>query len=100
MQLFEPWLLRTIELDHFNAGRNFVGSRATKYPDLEPVKAKIKANVPPTFSAQERAAFVADIDKATTVTEALELFLGFLGKARWAKLVELRQVGPLGPTSR
>lgn len=80
VQLFEPWLLRTIELDHFNAGRNFIGSRANKYSDLDDVKRRIKDNLPRTFSEQERTAFQADVDRATTVVETMELYLGFLGR--------------------
>ena len=86
VQLFEPWLLRTIELDHFNAGRNFVGSRAAKFPDPNSVKNTIKANVPPTFSSPEKAAFSADVDKATTVVEMMELFLGFLGRGSFDRV--------------
>ena len=79
VQLFEPWLLRTMELYHFNEGRNFIASRAAKYPDINLVKTKIKANVPATFSAADKAAFIADIDKAPSVDDAMELFINFLG---------------------
>lgn len=63
VQLFEPWLLRTIELDNFNAVRNFINSRANKYNDLNDVKTKSRNNLPRTFSEQDRTAFQADIDK-------------------------------------
>lgn len=60
VQIFEPWLLRTIELAHFNALRGFLESRAARYPDLDDMKRRIKSNVPKSFSQQERTAFEAE----------------------------------------
>lgn len=80
VQLFEPWLLRSIEIDHFNAGREFIASRAAKYLNLQDLKASIRTGIPPNFPAQERAAFLADVERTTTVEEALELYLTFLGR--------------------
>jgi hypothetical protein len=86
MQLFEPWLLRTTELYHFNAGRHFIASRALKYPVLDDVKTKTKANIPGSFSSTEKAAFVADVDKAPSVDDAMELFINFLGKSTFDRV--------------
>lgn len=86
VQIFEPWLLRTIELDHYSAGREFVGPRVNKFSDLNVVKASITANIPGTFSNEERAGFLAGVGKATTVTEAMELYLGFLGKRNFDRV--------------
>ena len=89
VQLFEPWLLRDIDLDHFNALRQFLASRALKYSGLAAVKASITANIPPTFPAQERAAFLADLNNTTTTTtvvEAMELYLGFVGKKNFDRV--------------
>lgn len=86
VQLFEPWLLRTIELHHFNAGRDFIASRALKYPVVNDVKTKTKFNVPASFSSTERAAFLADIDKAPSVEDTMELFINFLGKSTFDRV--------------
>jgi hypothetical protein len=51
VQLFEPWLQRTIELDHFNSLRNYIAPRAQKYSDLDLVKQQIAQNLPPSMSA-------------------------------------------------
>ncbi len=80
VQLFEPWLLRTTELYHFNAGQEFIASRAAKYTVLADVKVKTKASVPTSFSSTEKAAFNADVDNATTVENVMELFVNFLGR--------------------
>src|SRR3984957_20127325 len=50
VQLFEPWLLRTIELDHFNALRNYIAPRALNYPDLDMFKKQNAQNLPPSIS--------------------------------------------------
>jgi hypothetical protein len=80
VQLFEPALLRTILLDEFTAVRAFAADRARGYASLEAVKAKAKAEIPPTLPSQERAAFSNDIDRATGVVEMMEHFLRFLGR--------------------
>jgi hypothetical protein len=80
VQLFEPQLLRTILLNEFSAVREYVAPYAAKYPGLPMVQAKIKANIPPSLPAAERAAFENDIDHAPNEQIALEKFLGFLGR--------------------
>lgn len=85
VQLFEPWLLRTTELYHFNAGQYFIASRAAKYTVLADVKAKTKASVPSSFSSIEKAAFNADVDNAQSVENVMELFINFLGKTTFLR---------------
>ena len=77
--LFEPWLLRKIVLDHYNASMEFFNTRAKQHSQLEEVKQTIKQNIPRGFSKQERVAFSADIDTAETVSEAMESYLTFVG---------------------
>jgi hypothetical protein len=79
--LFEPWLLRTILLNEFNAVRAYLQPRATKYPNLAQVKATIIANVPPTIPAPERTDFINEVSSTTTVIEAMEVLLRFLGSS-------------------
>jgi hypothetical protein len=82
VQLFEPWLLRTIELDHFNALRNYIAPRAQKYIDLDLVKKQIAQNLPPSMSADgaEGKAFLADVQRAGSVSEALRLYMNAVGR--------------------
>jgi hypothetical protein len=82
VQLFEPWLLRTIELDHFNALRNYIAPRAQKYIDLDLVKKQIAQNLPPSISADgaEGKAFLADVQRAGSVSEALRLYMNAVGR--------------------
>ncbi len=89
VQLFEPTLLRMILLDEFNAVRSYVKPYADKHSLLTDDRAKIKENIPSTLPTQERAAFESDLDKTSTVTEAMELFLRFLGRANFNRVFPL-----------
>jgi hypothetical protein len=79
VMLFEPWLLRTIDLDEFNQVRAFLAPKAAKHPQLSDVKARIAANVPGAIPTAERQAFLLDVNNATSVEEALELYLRLVG---------------------
>ena len=78
--LFEPWLLRKIELDEFNAVREFVEAAITDDMILENVKRRIEDNIPPSFPKNEKAAFLSDLSEKTSVTGCLELYLSFFGR--------------------
>ena len=82
VQLFEPWLLRTVELDHFNALRNYIAPRALRYPDLDLVKKQIAQNLPPSMSTEgaEGKAFLADVQQASSVTQAMRLYMTSVGR--------------------
>jgi len=82
VQLFEPWLQRTIELDHFNALRNYIAPLALRYTDLDLVKKQIAQNLPPSMSAEgvEGKAFLADVQQASSVTEVMRLYMTSVGR--------------------
>jgi len=86
VQLFEPFLLRLIDLDEFNGVREFVEPYAARFPNLEEVKTKVKQNIPTSFSQEERTAFQNEIDKETQVHEAMERFLRFIGKRTFVRV--------------
>jgi len=86
VQLFEPYLLRSIGLVEFNAVRVFVAPKVAKFTDLGGVKALIKQNIPSSISQQERAAFENDIDKDQTVRDAMERFLRFMGRETFERV--------------
>jgi len=86
VQIFEPWLLRTIQLDHFNTLRSYIDPRANIHNDLYVVKQQITRNLPSAFSDREKIAFQADIAKATTVVDAMELYIGFAGKRSFNRI--------------
>lgn len=89
VQVFEPWLLREIELEEFNTVREYVQPRSDRYSDLTAVRTKIKQDLPQSFSPQERAAFEADLDKTTTTVQAMELYLRFVGQRSFNRLFPL-----------
>ena len=79
VQLFEPWLLRTIELDHFSAQSDFIALRAANVATVAAARATAKANPPPGLSPQETAAFEADIDRAPTQRQVIADYLKYAG---------------------
>jgi len=91
VQIFEPWLLRTIQLDHFNTLRSFVDPRANQYNDLVVVKEEIKNNLPRAFSDREKIAFQADVDSANTVVDVMELYIGFAGRRSFNRVFKLNK---------
>jgi len=87
--LFEPWLLRTIDLDEFNAVREFIAFAKSRYTDLDDVKDKIEDNIPPTLSSAEKAAFLTDLNEKDSVLEAMELYLQSFGKRSFERVFPL-----------
>jgi hypothetical protein len=81
VQLFEPWLLRTIAIDEFNAVSAYLLGKAQSHSDLNMVKATIKANLPGpnAFPDPERTALILDVDQAGSVGSALEIYLRAFG---------------------
>jgi hypothetical protein len=90
VQVFEPWLLREIELAEFNTVREYVTPRAVRYNNLNSVRTTIKQDLPQSFPSQEKAAFEADLDKTTTPLQALELYLRLIGQRSFDRLFPLR----------
>lgn len=86
VQLFEPWLIRTTELYHFNASANYITLHSRSHSDLEKVKKTIKDNLPPTLTSQEKTAFQADIDRVTNVFDAMILYLSTVGKKSFERV--------------
>jgi hypothetical protein len=80
VQIFEPFLLYQIKLAHWVGVNDFVAPFAAKYPDLNQVKTKIKQNIPPFISADERGAFANEIDKDQRVEDAMARYLRSFGK--------------------
>jgi hypothetical protein len=79
VQLFEPWMLRSLELDHYSAQSDFIAPRAAKFASLAEVQARAKANVPPSLSNAEKAAFDSDIDQAPSPDQAIAAYLKYAG---------------------
>jgi len=81
VQLFEPWLLRTVGIDEFNSVSIYLQAKAKKYVDLKAVKAQIKENMPGPSSLPlpERTALEHDVDQTKTVRGALEIYLREFG---------------------
>jgi len=79
VQLFEPWLLRTIELDHFWAQSAFIAPRAGRVANVNVARTQAKDNPPPGLSPAETAVFEADIDQAANPTQVIAAYLKYSG---------------------
>ncbi|HWX82308.1 MAG TPA: hypothetical protein VNZ48_01805 [Xanthobacteraceae bacterium] len=79
VQLFEPWMLRTIELDHFSAQNNFIKPRAAKFATAVAAQAVAMANPPPALPSADQAAFGSDINQATSPVYVIAAYLKYAG---------------------
>ena len=79
VQLFEPWMLRTIELDHYFAQKAFIDPRAAKFAVVAAAQTQAKDNVPPGLSPAEKAVFNSDIDQASTPSQVIAAYLKYAG---------------------
>jgi hypothetical protein len=78
-QLFEPWLLNTLDLDHAVAKITYLQPKAAKYTDLAKVKADAIAGVPPFIDIKVCAGFATDVSRATTTLRVMELYVDLVG---------------------
>ncbi len=85
VQLFEPWLLRTIDLEHDNAIRVFIKDRAERYRNLDQVKETIKTYLPNFLPQKDKETFLGDLESKSTVHSAMASCLVTFGKA-WFNL--------------
>jgi hypothetical protein len=90
VHLFEPWLLRTIDIDEFNGVRAFLADWLHRYPDAASVGQVIENNLPERLLTDSECAFlIRDLKRAISdsspddekkVQDALEIYLRYLGK--------------------
>lgn len=79
VQLFEPWILRSLELDHYFAQSAFIAPRAAKFSTVTDARTQANANAPPGLSPAETAAFNADIGQAQTAAQVIAAYLKYAG---------------------
>ena len=77
--LFEPWLLRSLELDHFSELMAFVTPRAARCADVAAARQLATNNIPNTFLPAEKAALAADIARATTSGDVIVAYISYVG---------------------
>ncbi len=79
VQLFEPWFLANLDLDHYFREIGFVTPRAARCVDVADAQAKAKAHIPPRFKPAVRAALQADVDRETTKEGVIIVYLTYCG---------------------
>ncbi len=82
VQLFEPWLLETIQLDEFNEVRNFLQDKVDLYSDLnlDDIKKKMENNIPNTLKDKDKKVFELDLSEAKEPIVAMERYLARFGR--------------------
>ncbi|SRR5260221_1993789 len=79
VQLFEPWMLTSLDLDHFSAQQAFIKPRAAKQGSLAAAKKAALSNIPSGFSAAVKTALIADINGCMTTQEVISAYLKYVG---------------------
>jgi len=79
VQLFEPWMLRSIDLDHYHEQRAFISPRATNLTNVPAARIQATNNVPPGLTPQEAAALNSDLNQATTSDQVIGVYLKYFG---------------------
>ena len=78
VQLFEPWLLESIDLDEWQDVRAFVVSRAAQYPNRADVEQRILNNLP-NYTPEQREAMRLDLSKSISVSDLMQMYLRRFG---------------------
>lgn len=79
VQLFEPWMLRNLELDHWNKLQAFVAPRAARIPNVVNARTQATGNIPTGTASALRAAFIADIGAAGSSSEVITIYMTYFG---------------------
>jgi hypothetical protein len=79
VQLFEPWLLRELQLDHYAKQTAFIAPRAQGFAGKIEAITAAKSNPPPGLSPAERIVFDADIDQAANPAQVIAVYLKYSG---------------------
>jgi hypothetical protein len=79
VQAFEPWLLRTIDLDAYKVVQEYLGKKVRAYPELDEVKKRVREHIPDSLPETEKTALEVDVGKAATVSKVLEFYLAAVG---------------------
>jgi hypothetical protein len=79
VQLFEPWMLTSIDLDHFVQQQDFIKPRATRQADLATTKSAALANIPTGYSTSVKAGLAADINACASPAEVISTYLKYCG---------------------
>ena len=79
VQLFEPWMTRQIENDHYVGVADFIKPRARKLRTLRKARDLAKSSIPSTFDDKVKAALTDDINRATTPAAVVRDYLKYVG---------------------
>src|SRR5579859_5870682 len=97
VQIFEPWLLRAIRTDEFNAREEFLAPYLLKYTDPNEVHKRIKLGIPRNWTKVERevlelnleASAKATDDPSEKVKHAMDSYLRAMGKRSFERVFPL-----------
>jgi hypothetical protein len=81
VQIFEPWMLKNLDLAHWLLLVAFVTPRAAKFQTAAEAQARATANPPPNLSQVEQAAFAGDIAAAKSPAQVILDYINYGGIA-------------------
>lgn len=79
VQLFEPWLLKELQLDHYTKQTAFIAPRAQRFAGPIDARNVAKGNPPPGLSTAEKVVFDADVDQAASAAQVIAVYLKYSG---------------------
>jgi len=89
VQVFEPRLLRNMDIRADHEIRLYLRARVEKYTNLRKVKVMIMDNIPESLPEAERGAFEMDIRKRRKPYDCMSACLKFLGKESFERIFPL-----------
>lgn len=89
VQTFEPWLMNTIRLDHFDAVREFLKPYAARYTNVKEVRRLIKDNIPSDLPENQRKALITGSQKGANPVDLMDDYLQFLGRRNFERVFPL-----------
>lgn len=86
VQLFEPRLLRAIEMDHYEELQRFLEPYVGAHGNLEDVKRRALENIPRFLDQVEAAALRGDIHVARRVADVFDIYLRYSGRKQLGRV--------------
>jgi hypothetical protein len=83
--LFEPHLLRQIDLEEYNSLRAYIETKSSIFSDVNTVKKRIRDNLP-NSDGFNKDVFLVDLKKRKTKEDAMELYFRNFGKKNFNRV--------------
>jgi hypothetical protein len=86
--LFEPYLLRQVELEEYCSIRTYIEEKSRAFNDVGDVKGLIRKNIPNSSVESDKDVFLVDLKKRKTKEDSMELYFRKFGKKNFDRLFD------------